>query len=405
MRHRQRRPTGRRRAAALATSRRLRRRQQQGAISTHIMVGPTAHATTRSWPRDRVSAEQRGLQLCASTAVALLRRAPRHQGPMQQLFAAPGRMCAHVQLLCTMCAARALLPPPLRPDLRAAAWSPHPYPLAGLPVWQAKADFINMVNSSQTIILVGETGSGKTTQIAQVWRRPRPAAMPAEVHCSVPTVQAHARAGLQHWEQKCTALPRVQSQAREADAITAPDSLPRPHACPTPHRSCPPPLTPTPHTPTPLLPSSSPRRATARAARRWCARSRGEWRPCRWRGAWQRRWTYRWEKRWGQPAWGCLCCSAPLAQPPSWLAKPAGKRARAGTAGLCRPGAPQPAGVTGRAPGSAPQQAGCSTRCPRPPAGRLLDPFRGVLRPQDHHQVSTAGHSTARHGTAHQLGT
>ncbi|PRW60688.1 putative pre-mRNA-splicing factor ATP-dependent RNA helicase [Chlorella sorokiniana] len=37
----------------------------------------------------------------------------------------------------------------------------------GLPVWQAKADFINMVNSSQTIILVGETGSGKTTQIAQ----------------------------------------------------------------------------------------------------------------------------------------------------------------------------------------------------------------------------------------------
>ena len=34
-------------------------------------------------------------------------------------------------------------------------------------MWQAKADFINMVNSSQTIILVGETGSGKTTQIAQ----------------------------------------------------------------------------------------------------------------------------------------------------------------------------------------------------------------------------------------------
>jgi pre-mRNA-splicing factor ATP-dependent RNA helicase DHX15/PRP43 len=34
-------------------------------------------------------------------------------------------------------------------------------------VWQAKDDFIQMVNSSQTIILVGETGSGKTTQIAQ----------------------------------------------------------------------------------------------------------------------------------------------------------------------------------------------------------------------------------------------
>ena len=38
---------------------------------------------------------------------------------------------------------------------------------AGLPVWQAKGDFITMLNSSQTIILVGETGSGKTTQIAQ----------------------------------------------------------------------------------------------------------------------------------------------------------------------------------------------------------------------------------------------
>ena len=38
---------------------------------------------------------------------------------------------------------------------------------AGLPVWQAKEEFIKMVNSSQVTILVGETGSGKTTQIAQ----------------------------------------------------------------------------------------------------------------------------------------------------------------------------------------------------------------------------------------------
>jgi HrpA-like RNA helicase len=37
----------------------------------------------------------------------------------------------------------------------------------GLPVWQAKDDFINMVHQHQTSILVGETGSGKTTQIAQ----------------------------------------------------------------------------------------------------------------------------------------------------------------------------------------------------------------------------------------------
>lgn len=34
-------------------------------------------------------------------------------------------------------------------------------------MWQAKADFISMVHASQTIILVGETGSGKTTQIGQ----------------------------------------------------------------------------------------------------------------------------------------------------------------------------------------------------------------------------------------------
>eukprot|EP00775_Hariotina_reticulata_P007952 gene7952-8150_t len=37
----------------------------------------------------------------------------------------------------------------------------------GLPVWQAKDDFVNMIHGHQTTILVGETGSGKTTQIAQ----------------------------------------------------------------------------------------------------------------------------------------------------------------------------------------------------------------------------------------------
>jgi HrpA-like RNA helicase len=40
-------------------------------------------------------------------------------------------------------------------------------PLAGLPVWQAKSEFIKMINGAQTTILVGETGSGKTTQIGQ----------------------------------------------------------------------------------------------------------------------------------------------------------------------------------------------------------------------------------------------
>ena len=37
----------------------------------------------------------------------------------------------------------------------------------GLPVWQAKGDFANMINGNQVTILVGETGSGKTTQIPQ----------------------------------------------------------------------------------------------------------------------------------------------------------------------------------------------------------------------------------------------
>ena len=34
-------------------------------------------------------------------------------------------------------------------------------------MWQAKADFVRMLNEHQATILVGETGSGKTTQIAQ----------------------------------------------------------------------------------------------------------------------------------------------------------------------------------------------------------------------------------------------
>ncbi|KAL4542646.1 hypothetical protein Ndes2526B_g04600 [Nannochloris sp. 'desiccata'] len=37
----------------------------------------------------------------------------------------------------------------------------------GLPVWQARGDVVKMLASHQTVILVGETGSGKTTQIAQ----------------------------------------------------------------------------------------------------------------------------------------------------------------------------------------------------------------------------------------------
>lgn len=36
-----------------------------------------------------------------------------------------------------------------------------------LPVWQQKEEFLKALKESQTLILVGETGSGKTTQIPQ----------------------------------------------------------------------------------------------------------------------------------------------------------------------------------------------------------------------------------------------
>lgn len=34
-----------------------------------------------------------------------------------------------------------------------------------LPVWQQKNDFLKALRENQTLILVGETGSGKTTQV------------------------------------------------------------------------------------------------------------------------------------------------------------------------------------------------------------------------------------------------
>ena len=37
----------------------------------------------------------------------------------------------------------------------------------GLPVWHQKEEFLQVFKSNQTVILVGETGSGKTIQIPQ----------------------------------------------------------------------------------------------------------------------------------------------------------------------------------------------------------------------------------------------
>ena len=36
-----------------------------------------------------------------------------------------------------------------------------------LPVWKQREEFLAMLARSQTMVLVGETGSGKTTQITQ----------------------------------------------------------------------------------------------------------------------------------------------------------------------------------------------------------------------------------------------
>ena len=40
-----------------------------------------------------------------------------------------------------------------------------------LPVWKQKSDFLHQLAASQTLVLVGETGSGKTTQMAQILLR------------------------------------------------------------------------------------------------------------------------------------------------------------------------------------------------------------------------------------------
>ena len=37
----------------------------------------------------------------------------------------------------------------------------------GLPIWQARSELVRMLSEHQTTVLVGETGSGKTTQVAQ----------------------------------------------------------------------------------------------------------------------------------------------------------------------------------------------------------------------------------------------
>ena len=41
-----------------------------------------------------------------------------------------------------------------------------------LPVWQQKEEFLRRLRDNQTLILVGETGSGKTTQVSHTLQYP-----------------------------------------------------------------------------------------------------------------------------------------------------------------------------------------------------------------------------------------
>ncbi|CAE7250045.1 unnamed protein product [Symbiodinium pilosum] len=36
-----------------------------------------------------------------------------------------------------------------------------------LPAWEARKEFLKLIKRNQTVVLVGETGSGKTTQLPQ----------------------------------------------------------------------------------------------------------------------------------------------------------------------------------------------------------------------------------------------
>lgn len=247
----------------------------------------------------------------------------------------------------------------------------------GLPVWQAKADFINMVNSSQTIILVGETGSGKTTQIAQV--QSHPAGRWACVRGGTVHLRCSSEPGvglLPQTGKLCCGRRRGHTPTAAAGmALVASVRVIRSvmpafaHGCTAPHRRS-------------LPPSSLPRRATARAARRLCARSRAEWLPCRWRAALPRRWTSRWGRRWA-------AARAALGGLPASLAE---GRLLAQLLDLRKAVLPPPRdGIDSALPGRMPQLAGCTLRGPCLRAGWLLHPFRGVLRPQDHHQVRRAG--------------
>ena len=70
-------------------------------------------------------------------------------------------------LCCCRGARSADAAPSLTPPRSPPPPPPKKHPSTALPVWQAREDFVKLLADHQTVVLVGETGSGKTTQIAQ----------------------------------------------------------------------------------------------------------------------------------------------------------------------------------------------------------------------------------------------
>ena len=51
-----------------------------------------------------------------------------------------------------------------------------------LPVWDNREDLLQIIRENQVVVVVGETGSGKTTQVGYAKRSRQPALLPGYTH-------------------------------------------------------------------------------------------------------------------------------------------------------------------------------------------------------------------------------